>query len=97
MEKNLGVHYTSIYGWVKDHANTSSIKKSKEWTPESKLAEIIKTTTMNENELGEFLRTNGLHSTEIKQWKKVIYSAQKSSGRPKLDPELVKKKSSRRI
>ena len=41
MAKNLGVHYTSIYGWVKDHANTSSMKKSKEWNPESKLEAII--------------------------------------------------------
>ena len=43
---------------------------------------------MNKNELGEFLRTNGLHSTEIDQWKKDIYSTQKSAGRPKLDPEI---------
>jgi len=89
MAKNLGVHYTSIYGWVKDHANTSRMKKSKEWTPEAKLEAIIKTATMSENELGEFLRTNGLHSTEIDQWKKDIYSAQKSAGRPKTDPELA--------
>jgi transposase len=87
--KELGVHYTSVYAWVKDHANTASMKKSKEWTPEAKLEAIIKTATMNENELGEFLRGNGLHSTEIDQWKKDIYSAQKSAGRPKLDPELV--------
>lgn len=89
MSKNLGIHYTSIYSWIKDHANSGSMKKSKEWTPEAKLEAIIKTATMSENELGEFLRTNGLHSTEIDQWKKDIYSAQKSAGRPKIDPELA--------
>ena len=73
MAKNLGVHYTSIYAWVKDHANTASMKKSKEWTPEAKL--------------GEFLRTNGLHSNQIKEWKQEFYSAQKSAGRSKVDPE----------
>ncbi len=89
LAKDLGVHYTSVYAWVKEHANLTSMKKSKEWTPEAKLEAIIKTATMNENELGEFLRANGLHSTEIDQWKKDIYSAQKSAGRPKLDPELA--------
>ena len=44
---------------------------------------------MNENDIGEFLRADGLHSTEIDQWKNDIYSAQKSSGHLKLDPELV--------
>jgi transposase len=89
LAKELGVHYTSIYGWVKDYANTSSMKKSKEWTPEAKLEAIIKTVAMNENELGEFLRANGLHSNQIKEWKQEFYTAQKSAGRPKLDPELV--------
>jgi transposase len=89
MAKKLGVHYTSVYGWIKNHANTSSMKKSKDWTPEAKLEAIIKTATMSENELGEFLRTNGLHSAELDQWKADFYSSQKSAGRPKLDPELV--------
>lgn len=89
MAKKLGVHYTSVYGWVKDYANTASMKKLKDWTPEAKLEAIAKTFSMSENELGEFLRTNGLHSTEIDEWKKEFYSAQKSAGRPKLDPELA--------
>ena len=65
------------------------MKKSKEWTPEVKLEAIIKTGTMNENELGEYLRANGLHSTEIDQWKQEFCSSQRSAGRPKIDPELV--------
>jgi len=88
MAKKLGVHYTSVYGWVKDHANTSGMKKSKEWTPEAKLEAIAKTFSMSENELGEFLRSNGLHSNQIEEWKQEFYSAQKSAGRPKVDPEL---------
>ena len=89
MAKELGVHYTSVHGWVKDHANTTSMKKSKEWTPEAKLRVIAETLSMAENELGEYLRANGLHSTQIEQWKQEFYSAQKSAGRPKLDPELA--------
>ena len=65
------------------------MKKSKEWSPEAKLEAISKTAAMSENELGEFLRANGLHSTEIEEWKQDIYSLQRPVGRPKLDPELV--------
>lgn len=89
MSEKLGVHHTSIRTWIKLHANPSSMKKSKEWTPEAKLEVIAKTFSMSENELGEFLRTNGLHSTQIEEWKQEFYSAQKSAGRPKTDPELV--------
>jgi trans-2-enoyl-CoA reductase len=44
---------------------------------------------MNENEIGEFLRSNGLHANELEEWKQLFYSALKPVGRPKLDPELV--------
>ena len=89
MSEKLGVHHTSIRNWMKIHGNTPDMKKPKEWTPEDKLEAIIKTATMTENELGAYLRANGLHSEEIEQWKQDFYSTQKSKGRPKLDPELV--------
>ncbi len=87
--KDLGIHHVTIRNWMKIYANISSMKDSNDWTPEQKLEAIIKTASMNENELGEFLRANGLHSTSIEEWKQDIYSAQRPVGRPKLDPELV--------
>lgn len=89
MSEKMGIHNTSIRNWMKIYANNVSMKKSKEWSPEAKLEVIMKTFSMSENELGEFLRANGLHSTEIEEWKQVFYSAQKPAGRPRLDPELV--------
>jgi transposase len=87
--EKIGVHHTSIRNWMKTYGNLPGMKKSKEWTPEAKLEAIVKTSTMGENELGEYLRANGLHSTEIEQWKQDFYGSQKSAGRPKLDPELA--------
>ena len=89
LSEKTGIHHTSIRNWIKIYANHSSMKKSKEWSPEAKLEAIMKTFSMSENELGEFLRANGLHSTEIEEWKQDIYSAQRPVGRPRLDPELV--------
>ncbi len=89
MSEKTGIHHTSIRNWIKSYATSGSMKKTKEWTPESRLEAIIKTATMSENELGEYLRSNGLHSSELEQWKQEFYSSQKGPGRPKVDPELV--------
>ena len=89
MSEKLGIHHTSIRNWIRFHANTSSMKKSKDWTSEAKLEAINKTYSMSENELGEYLRANGLHSAQVEEWKQDIYSSQKAAGRPKLDPELA--------
>ncbi len=89
MSVKTGIGHSSIRNWIKLCANPSRMKNLKERSPEEKLEIIIKTFSMSENELGEFLRSNGLHSTDIEHWKQDIYSAQKVVGRPRLDPELV--------
>ena len=70
------------------------MKKSnkKEWTPEQMLEAIIKTASMNEQELGEYLRSNGLLSSELEAFKNdfINFKKEKKRGRPQLDPEVVK-------
>lgn len=83
---------STLFCWKKKYANSPTMKKSKtirDWTPEHKLNAIIKTATMSEEELGEFLRSNGLHSSDLETMKNDFLSASKSKGRPKLDPEVV--------
>ena len=52
---------------------------------------------MPENELGEFLRSNGLHSSDLEQWKQDFYSSQKSPGRPRIDPELAELRTKEKV
>lgn len=86
----IGVSDKTIYRWIASYASNSSMKKSKaDLSPEEKLIIIVKTFSMPENELGEFLRENGLHSADIDQWKQDFYSATKAPGRPRIDPEVV--------
>jgi len=91
MSKKMGIHHTTIRRWINIYANNNPMKKSKkEWSPEAKLETIIKTATMTENELGEYLRTHGLHSTDLDQWRAEATTGMKSSsGRPKIDPEVI--------
>ncbi len=81
---------TTLYSWKKKYANQVSMSKSKKWSPENKLEIIKKTSSMSEAEAGEFLRKNGLRSSDLEQWEKDFYSSQKGPGRPKKDPELAK-------
>lgn len=76
LAEKTGIHHTSIRNWIKIYANNSSMKKSKEWSPEERLEVIIKTAKMSENELGEFLRASGLHLAELEEWKQLFYSTQ---------------------
>lgn len=88
MSEKTGIHHTSIRNWVKSCGNRSGMTKSKEWTPEKKLQAIAHTLSMSEKELGEFLRSNGLHSSDLEQWKQDFYSSQQTVGRPRNDREL---------
>lgn len=99
--------YTTVYGWKKKYAINSLMSKSNDQNtntviageslnaqslkPEEKLKIIASSVTMSEEERGSFLRSKGLLSTDLENWKKEFYSSQqkKKGGRPKLDPEFV--------
>ena len=90
LSKEHQIPITTLYSWKRKYANQSLMSKDKKWSPEKKLEVINKTFSMSESEVGEFLRKNGLHSSDLEQWKKDFYSSQKGPGRPKKDPELAK-------
>ncbi len=90
----IGIPESTLYGWKKKYANNAPMKKKKNntavnWTPEQKLDAIIKTESMTENELGEYLRSNGLHSSDLEVFKKDALAGFKTAGRPKLAPEVA--------
>lgn len=93
--RKIGVTPTSLSNWKKKYGNQLDMKKSKnksinDWTPEQKLEAIAKTYSMSEDECGEYLRANGLYSTDLESFKQDALSGFKSTkGRPKLTPEVV--------
>lgn len=89
---SMGIPSSTLYTWKLKYAKLgpmSKSKKNKEWSPEAKLDAVIKTATMSEQELGEFLRANGLHSSELENFKTECLPTVKTKGRPKLDPEIA--------
>ena len=95
--KEMGLSASTLFYWKKKYANTHVMSKKNsisQWTPEQILEAINKTYAMTEQEVGEYLRTNGLHSDDLENFKKDFLNSYQSQrpqgrGRPKLDPEVV--------
>ncbi|NOT78477.1 MAG: hypothetical protein HOP07_05680 [Bacteriovoracaceae bacterium] len=82
--KELGLPVSTIFGWSKMYGMSSSMKTKKtksvdKWTPEEKLDAVIKTATMDELTLGEFLRREGLFMANLEQWKTDLTNGLKSA------------------
>ena len=94
LAKENNIPVGTIYGWKTSIVKRGIMTKSKQnkLTPEKKLQIIIETSHLLENELGEYLRKNGLHSSNLKEWKKECIEGFKTSGRPKKDPEIFELK-----
>jgi transposase-like protein len=44
-------------------------RRPQDWTAEEKLQAVIEAAGLSEAELGEFLRRQGLHETQLQQWR----------------------------
>lgn len=96
LSAETGISTGSLYKWVQKFSGEGNLKKNLKpdgWSPKEKLKAVFETEDMNEQELGEFLRSKGLHSHTLAEWKEEAFSALASSskgvGRPKKDKELV--------
>lgn len=96
LSKETGISVGSLYKW-RDKAGgvtkMTKIKRPEDWNPEERLEAVFGAQGLSEQEFGEFLRSKGLHSNHIEEWKadviSTVVAAKKSAGRPKKDPELA--------
>lgn len=93
LSEELGLSKSTLYDWLQKHGKEGAMNQSNKnsphsWPAEKKLQAIIETSQMNEEQLGEYLRKHGLHSTELEEWKNLFLNGFKGPGRPKLDPEV---------
>ncbi len=93
--ENEGVPKGTAMNWVNARAKVSGVKKnknSKNWSPEQKLKAITDTFAMSEEDLGTYLRANGLHSHQLKEWKSEILNGLSSTKKsPKTKDDRDKK------
>jgi transposase len=90
LSREAGVHCTSLRHWVKFYGSENTMnKKTKKFGPTEKFKILLETAALDDNQLGEYIRKNGLHSSQLDEWKQETLAALKShAGRPQQDPEV---------
>jgi len=95
LARETGISQGSLYKWVKAFGRDAQMGKSRrpeDWDADAKLQAVFDAQGLDEQELGEFLRKSGLHSSHLEDWKKEALAeaaGKKRVGRPRKDPELV--------
>ena len=56
-------------------ASADKPKRPQDWKPAEKLQAVLETASLSEDELGEWLRKNGLHEEHVEQWRQQIEKA----------------------
>jgi len=69
-----GVSEQTLYNWrkqAKEKGQPVPGKKtsSDQWSHETKFAVVVETAALSESELGEYCRSKGLFTEQVKQWK----------------------------
>lgn len=96
LSKETGISPKTLYNWIEVFGGTNRVTKDRrpdDWSQEERLQAVLEAQALSEEDLGDFLRKNGLHSHDIEAWKKDIFdlvsTPTKGRGRPKKDPELA--------
>ena len=76
LSRRCGVSQTTLSRWKMDAGIVNGMPKSKstegrpnDRTPEEKLQLVLEAGQLEDNELGAFLRKNGIHEAQLVQWK----------------------------
>jgi transposase-like protein len=92
--KDIGIPESTLRDWRKQYSLGDIMTESKKeklsinWSPEEKFKAVVETLNMSEQELGEYLRSHGLHSSDIKSWKDECLEGFNRVGRPKISEEV---------
>ncbi len=82
LSKDIGVCQTTLSRWIREASKDKvtpmtkrNARRPQDWTPEQKLAALEEAASLSEQDLGAFLRRNGLHQVHLDQWRDTALSA----------------------
>ena len=58
-----------------ENREADAARPAKSWTAEEKLRLVLEAAKLSEQELGAFLRREGVHAAQLEQWRQVVTSA----------------------
>lgn len=65
----------TMSGMSRKNKKKGGTKKRKQWTVEERLRLIHEASQLSEEELGAFLRREGLHAGQLEQWREAVHVA----------------------
>lgn len=87
LAKEVGVPQPTLSLWLRraprvsamtkdrDHQGESKARRNKSWTPEEKLRIVLQASSLSEEQLGSFLRREGLHGAQLDEWREKALEA----------------------
>jgi transposase-like protein len=82
---DLGISVPAIYKWKRIYATSVEMKRTErrpqDWTTVEKFKAVVEYDRLSEQEQGEFLRKEGLHSEHITAWKALMEAGLDAGGK----------------
>jgi len=73
LARETGVAQSTLSVWLRDVRNLPAVTKTaKTRTPEEKLRLVIASASLEGDELGAFLRREGVHEVELRDWRQAM-------------------------
>lgn len=101
-----GVSQTALYDWVNKSTRSgesmskrnpkqktpgaSQARRPQDWSPAEKLEAVLQTGRLSEEELGIYLRENGLHEAHLQEWRQQAESGLGRAPSTNVDKQLRK-------
>ena len=77
LSREVGIPQSTLSRWVREAGTLESMGKKtrKNWSAEEKLRIVVQASELQEEELGAFLRREGVHSSQLEQWRETVRGA----------------------
>jgi transposase-like protein len=83
-----GMNQPTLSRWLKEARSVGVMdKRPKKWTASEKLRVVVEAGKLKDAELGEFLRREGLHEAQLKEWRSAVEGAFDSPRASKASPQ----------
>jgi len=103
LSEEVGISQNTLSRWLREASGEKKVKKNGYVVPSvpmrpddlpatEKLRIVMEASTLSEDELGKFLRNNGLHEAQLEEWRKKVEEAlaKPKKGRRRKSPEAKK-------
>jgi transposase-like protein len=100
LAKEVGISQNTLSRWLREAGEGKTVKRNghavqeravrpQDLPPTEKLRLVMEASTLSEDELGEFLRRNGIHGAQLEQWRQAALNAlaPPKAGRRRKSPE----------